>query len=1277
MAARAASLYATFADTLCVVLQGETRLSILPRMKPNMAPFEASIGPKESAPVPLMYHHGSLLAGTVHSLSILAASLHEDAGDCLELSPAALEVLAGRGVVRLKTCSTAGQAMKCYHASVAPVARPPQGWGITLCEPLVLHNALLCHLDYELRECGNDGEVNEMVPAHLGTITSGKSMPFMGAAPCYLLRTACHGFRWSQPVRIRVGDVVAGDVVARTGVDEEHSLVHTAAPGQMSTSSELCLHLRLKAAAGVQAEVSVQVWVVNESHVPFRLQIAGAGAATVVVAPSTVAERIIVDCETPSNEVLGCSTNCLPLPVPHGALPELWLREDCPDRSQNAGAFVSLPVLLRMEAHAEDILLDVRTAGHQPGVTIAPRLLHLGVQLLPLPHLLGSSFLLAISPRVMVLNRTGRPLICCQRGCTAQTTLPHRDDAWVPLHWHDPKRPREMLLRRLDRGAAWSGGIPTTKAAKTNVNGLPAGGAEVTVRLRNLETGQVEFLRLVWQRLTGRATSGLVITDASNHGVPILIRNLMQHDLRLKQARVPIVTSVPAGEMLAYAWDEPAGRPQLVIDVPALAIRFRCDATPCRLVRPRFASLLKRASVEVFVRTEGATAVVTLRQGSETTLSPSSPLSPRASLAMRIIPSSTRHQSPRSSLNVQPDKPWGLRIQLPNIGVTLLDNETRELLYLSLRGLRMGLMREFCMSSPAPIDSLTLALASMQLDYQLPRAAAKEEVLLRAGVAAPGDAISLEVAITSHASLTVLHRAVVKLQEIALRVDEEALETVAAALQNAVAWQMASDRGIRSREPSSWATLPAIPADLMTELLAIDHEQHLPSQRLFVEHLELAAVPLKLSLQHASRPSSSTSNGSHEHEHVNARLPAASLLQWLRWLGITLIGLDEVPLRLPEVMLHRMLLPVDSVAQEVQQQYTRALMQQAYKLLPSAALLGDPYGMLRTLRQGWHKHRQIMRHTAWPYVPAVALQGVADMLRSSAASFLRAAGKSAHALSSSLDALLSEQGLSGLEVSLPEALLLGVGGLARETSRAIQVMLLRIDERFPTLSGGSQAILAMALLPFGVARATQRLVLLLALGCLSWTRSTVDACRSILAPVQGEAGRTRAARPGGSFVLYPMCAAALARSPAAPIMGDGIQGLLCAELCEPPGVLLLSAQVLRCMGPTADDRMRWELPLSSLLLVQQSGAAVQLVALQVPVSSSSTNSAPLVFYKVSTLSNGEAARLQEMLRLAGLNARGVAMPSLPCWPLVRSSLLAPVAQVKPPAQLCPHLPAKG
>ena len=1008
--------------------------------------------------------------------------------------------------------------------------------------------------------------------------------------------------------------------------------------------------------------------------------------------------------------------------------PDLVIRiENAASRRARAGAVLSLSDLLRLAANAEDMLLDVdvplpapadpdasegfdaaeirsapaaevdlESGGGGPAVidaAAAPRLLQLGVKLLPQPELLGTSFLLAFSPRVVILNRTGRPLLTCQRGCTSFATRICEDDEWMPVHWVDRTKPLELLLCRQDRGAEWSGGIPLTAAAAAAAP--MAGGTETTLRLRNLETGAMEFVRLSWHRLASRATSGLIIsTDSSELAAPMVIHNLTRHTLHIKQIGVPIVSTLLAGDALPYAWDEPAKRLHLLLSVPALAVRFRTDGMPCRVRRPWLAALFGRACVELHVTTEGATTRIVLRDTSSSSLTRGSiqPLQPPRPMSPPLSPP---NDAPRSSLSLgrptkplppstllPPDEPlWQIQLQLADMGWTLLDADARELLYLSLRGMRAGLVRRLHRSSSShaaksvPLDTLSLALASVQLDCQLPRAAAREEVLLQIGVAARGDAVSAQLALThdeGDEALAVLQRAVVSLQEITLRLDEEALEAVAAAMQGVMDVPAVGSHddatsaagAISSAHPQNarrWGdAAPAVSLGIHAELAQLRAKQLLVvAQRLFVQQLRVGAIPLKLSLQRASRPDATAPDGG---------AGDASQLRWLRWLGITLIGLDDVPLVLPEVGMHRALLPAGGLAQEVGQQYARALIQQAYKVLPSAALLGDPYGMLRTLRQRWDKHRLVMRHAAWVHMPALSLAAGADLLRAGAASCLWASGKSSRALSSGIEALLFEHFLTERELSLHEAALRGVGGLAREAARTIELVLHRVSDMPHPLPQPLDAVLAVVLLPYGIGKGIQRLILLITLASLSLMRQTAEACRTLLGSplLKAETGRARAPRPAGALPLYPMCAASAhaggappylpykATSPMESSVGEATTDgrLVCAMLAAPHGsVLLLTPSTIRCASPTASAPPLWEIHLSKLLLVQQRASRIELLVL-----ANHAAAGAIEHHTLELHAEDDAARLHEVLRLAGLNARGAAHPAMSPRPEVRSTI---------------------
>ena len=130
------------------------------------------------------------------------------------------------------------------------------------------------------------------------------------------------------------------------------------------------------------------------------------------------------------------------------------------------------------------------------------------------------------------------------------------------------------------------------------------------------------------------------------------------------------------------------------------------------------------------------------------------------------------------------------------------------------------------------------------------------------------------------------------------------------------------------------------------------------------------------------------------------------LLRGLRMLGISLVHAEAVPVRLPEVVLQRMLLPRGGIAHEVHRRYQRALLQQAWQLVPSSALLGDPYGLARQLVNAARQLGQEMRRASWADLPAVTAAGASRLVQGVLADGLRAAKMSALAISKGLTALL-------------------------------------------------------------------------------------------------------------------------------------------------------------------------------------------------------------------------------------------------------------------------------
>ena len=208
-------------------------------------------------------------------------------------------------------------------------------------------------------------------------------------------------------------------------------------------------------------------------------------------------------------------------------------------------------------------------------------------------------------------------------------------------------------------------------------------------------------------------------------------------------------------------------------------------------------------------------------------------------------------------------------------------------------------------------------------------------------------------------------------------------------------------------------------------------------------------------------------------------------------------------------------------------------------------------------------------------------------------------------------------------------------------ARAIELALQRITERHD-VPEPIQSILAACLLPFGFGRGLQRLVLLLTLASLSLMRSTTEACRGLLlGPARAETGRSRSPRPAGSLPLYPMCTTSvIATAAAGRLPAETGSDLVCAALAAPSGVLVLTSTALRCAGTGPGAAPLWELPLAQLLLVQQRGRELHLLALSSSVGSHDS----VETRKLALHSDDDAARVHEVLRLAGLNARGAVLP---------------------------------
>ena len=345
----------------------------------------------------------------------------------------------------------------------------------------------------------------------------------------------------------------------------ESSASHFGPVERTAPGLSLDLHVQLSPHT-VVGEICGRVWLVNECHLPLRCRPIGVSVCSSWQHLPSSSETAAVPVPLTSSDA-DCG-GILISAVFSGTSGVLL-------SSKSHSVLLSIPELLQSEAQSEDFFLDVpEEVGDLSAAALvaeakSPRTfcLHLSAKLMPLQHKLGRAMLLVVAPRFVLVNLTSQAIQACQqRGdASPHLLLPpsgNMPKEWVPVHWRDSLEPRRILLRRTDPGAEWSGAVPLSVVANAP--------AELTLRLRNLESGAVEFPRLSLHRLQGRATAAVVISEELPESGPMMIQNLTTHPVRFHQTGVSVCCTVAPGACSKYAWDDPTGRLQLQLAVAAM-----------------------------------------------------------------------------------------------------------------------------------------------------------------------------------------------------------------------------------------------------------------------------------------------------------------------------------------------------------------------------------------------------------------------------------------------------------------------------------------------------------------------------------------------------------------------------------------------------------------------------------------------------------------------------------------------------------------------------------
>ncbi|CAM9268648.1 unnamed protein product, partial [Laminaria digitata] len=189
-----------------------------------------------------------------------------------------------------------------------------------------------------------------------------------------------------------------------------------------------------------------------------------------------------------------------------------------------------------------------------------------GVSVKAAPAPFGRTKVVALTPRYVLVNATGRALEVQQAGL-GEDVEPFKicSDARAAFHWRRAgaggwfggpavagAKDRRLVVRFCGQGWDWSGEV------------LPESSEESTLRVRNGQTREVAFVRVGVSKKD--SSVHLVFRNELPSFAPYRIDNFSLAMLRLRQVGGNVAETLMPYQTCPYSWDEPLGERALIVE---------------------------------------------------------------------------------------------------------------------------------------------------------------------------------------------------------------------------------------------------------------------------------------------------------------------------------------------------------------------------------------------------------------------------------------------------------------------------------------------------------------------------------------------------------------------------------------------------------------------------------------------------------------------------------------------------------------------------------------
>lgn len=311
----------------------------------------------------------------------------------------------------------------------------------------------------------------------------------------------------------------------------------------------------------------------------------------------------------------------------------------------------------------------------------------------------GKTRAITFQPRYVISNACSKELYYKQKGTDFIFHLGKGQHSH--LHWADTARDLLVCICYDEPGWQWSGSF------------LPEILGDTQVKMRNDISGAVNMIRVEVQNADismwddnvvvslhkNPGTHLILLSDDDSGYIPYRIENFSKERLRVYQQKCEsFETTIPSYHSCPYAWDEPCYPHRLIVEVPGERVlgSYALDD-----IRESTAVHLPATSE----KPERILLICTLAEG--------------ATKVLRIIDSSyhvnpsienQKHEQRQETFSEYQEK---VSIDIPYIGISLINSSPQELLFACAKGIRVHLLQSMDQ------QKVSLKVLSLQIDNQV------------------------------------------------------------------------------------------------------------------------------------------------------------------------------------------------------------------------------------------------------------------------------------------------------------------------------------------------------------------------------------------------------------------------------------------------------------------------------------------------------------------------------------------------------------------------------